>query len=89
MIGSYLIFAVLGFILISTFTAHYNQNYLEQYYAAALRRESSQIADPVTIVQLTDLHGASFGAKNFKNRLRLSAVIWMRTSILSPLVVVS
>ena len=25
MIGSYLIFAVLGFILISTFTAHYNQ----------------------------------------------------------------
>ena len=45
MIGSYLIFAVLGFILISTFTAHYNQNYLEQYYATALRRESSQIAD--------------------------------------------
>lgn len=43
MIGSYLIFAVLGFILISTFTAHYNQNYLEQYYAAALRRESSQM----------------------------------------------
>ena len=26
--------------------------------------ESSQIADPVTIVQLTDLHGASFGANN-------------------------
>lgn len=37
MIGSYLIFAVLGFILISTFTAHYNQNYLEQYYATALQ----------------------------------------------------
>ena len=45
MIFSYLAFAVLGFILISTFTAHYNQNYLEQHYASALRRESSQIAD--------------------------------------------
>ena len=58
MIGSYLIFAVLGFILISTFTAHYNQNYLEQYYAAALRRESSQIAD-------------SFGNSYYRSELTL------------------
>ena len=58
MIGSYLILAVLGFILISTFTAHYNQNYLEQYYAAALRRESSQIAD-------------SFGNSYYRSELTL------------------
>lgn len=58
MIGSYLIFAVLGFILISTFTAHYNQNYLEQYYAAALHRESSQIAD-------------SFGNSYYRSELTL------------------
>ena len=58
MIGSYLIFAVLGFILISTFTAHYNQNYLEQYYATALRRESSQIAD-------------SFGNSYYRSELTL------------------
>ena len=45
MILSYLVFAVLGFILISTFTARYNQNYLELHYASALRRESSKIAD--------------------------------------------
>ncbi len=45
MIFSYLAFAILGFILISTFTARYNQNYLEQHYASALRRESSLIAD--------------------------------------------
>lgn len=85
MIGSYLIFAVLGFILISTFTAHYNQNYLEQYYAAALRRESSQIADSFG----NSYYRSELTLEEFQNRLRLSAVIWMRTSILSPLVGVS
>lgn len=58
MIFSYLAFAVLGFILISTFTAHYNQNYLEQHYASALRRESSQIAD-------------SFGSSYYTSELTL------------------
>ena len=58
MIFSYLAFAVLGFILISTFTAHYNQNYLEQHYASALRRESSQIAD-------------SFGSSYYSSELTL------------------
>lgn len=58
MIFSYLAFAVLGFILISTFTARYNQNYLEQHYASALRRESSQIAD-------------SFGSSYYTSELTL------------------
>ena len=31
MIFSYLVFAVLGFIMISTFTARYNQKYLEKH----------------------------------------------------------
>ena len=44
MIFSYLVFAVLGFIMISTFTARYNQKYLEKHFASALRRESNLIA---------------------------------------------
>lgn len=45
MIASYLIFGVLGFVIISVFTASYNQNYLEKHFAASLRRESSSIAE--------------------------------------------
>ena len=49
MIFSYLVFAVLGFIMISTFTARYNQKYLEKHFASALRRESNLIATTTTV----------------------------------------
>lgn len=44
MVCGYVIFFVLGFITISVFTSHYNQKYLEQETASALRRESSAIS---------------------------------------------
>ena len=45
MIGGYIIFILLGFIVISVFTSNYDQNYLEDETASSLYAEANSIAE--------------------------------------------
>lgn len=74
----YLLYGILGFLVVSTFTASYSLNYIKKHEAANLYRESTLIASDYA----TSYYSDTMTLEDFKERLKavdtyLDASIWI------------
>ena len=70
---SYLIYGVIAFFIICTFTQHLTTDYIEKQEASNLYREASIIAGDYA----AESFGSSMSLSDFQNHMKIVADIWM------------